>query len=103
MLYEIRAMAATKVTVPFNAVERNIRLTGDVMRYLIENPRLFTSLPEDFNLVILPEDDPEMRLFNLDLLDQYSRESKPIVFVRLKSGYKSPKISTTEPSFFVPV
>jgi hypothetical protein len=96
-------MAATKVKVPFAAVERNMRLTGDVMRYLIENPHLFASLPDDFNLVILPEDDPEMRLFNLDLLDRSDLEGKPVVFVRIKSGYQSSSLSNTEPSFFVPV
>ncbi len=65
---------------------RSIALTGEVMRYLLENPNVLQSLPERFELVILPEDDPEIRLYNLELLDQYGSEGKPIVFARMKSA-----------------
>ncbi|MDM8526041.1 hypothetical protein QUF80_21925 [Desulfococcaceae bacterium HSG8] len=67
-----------------NVVERNIRLTGEVMRYLAEHPRIFGFLPDEFELVILPDDDPEMRLYNLDLLEQYTGEDKAVVFARTK-------------------
>ena len=40
-------------------VERNISLTGEIMRYLLDNPQVFASLPDNFELVILPENDPE--------------------------------------------
>ncbi len=79
-------------------VRRNIALTGEVMRYLLENPNVLQSLPERFELVILPEDDPEIRLYNLELLDRYSSEGKPIVFARMKS---TPIASP--PSIFVPL
>ncbi len=68
-----------------NVVERNIRLTGEVMRYLAEHPRAFSLLPDEFELVILPDDDPEMRSYNLDLLEQYTGEDKAVVFARTKS------------------
>lgn len=48
-------------------VERNISLTGKIMQFLIENPQVFSSLPDKFELVILPDDDPEIRQYNLDL------------------------------------
>jgi hypothetical protein len=64
-------MARTKVSGPKDIVERNIALTGELVRYLLEQPQVFSSLPEDFGLVILPDDDPEMRLYNLELLDTY--------------------------------
>jgi hypothetical protein len=70
---------------PDNAVERNIRLTGEVMRYLAQNHNIFRLLPQNFELVILPDDDPEMRSYNLELLAQYSRDDKPVVFARTKS------------------
>ena len=78
-------MAQAKINAPVNIVERNIRLTGEIMRYLMAHPQVFDSLPDKFELVILPEDDPEMRLYNLELLDKYGSEGKPIVFARLKS------------------
>jgi hypothetical protein len=78
--------------------KRNIALTGEIMRYLLGNPKVFESLPDKFKLVILPEDDPEIRMYNLELLDKYGSEGKPIVFARIKSD--SAKL---EPSIFVPV
>lgn len=77
---------------------RNIALTGDIMRYLLENPKVFQSLPEQFELVILPEDDPEIRMYNLELLNKYGSEGKPIVFARIKSDPLA-----SPPSIFVPL
>jgi hypothetical protein len=78
--------------------ERNIRLTGEVMKYLIDHPDVFDVLPDHFELVVLPEDDPEMSLFNLGLLDKYGSEGKPIVFARLRTD-----AAMMKPSIFVPV
>jgi hypothetical protein len=85
-----------------NVVERNIALTGELMRYLLEHPQVFNALPDNFELVILPDDDPEMRLYNLELLDTYGSQSKPIVFVRLKSAREG-ILSEASPSLYVPV
>ncbi len=54
-------MAQTKIDSPTNVVERNILLTGKIMQFLMDEPRIFDSLPEDFELVILPDDDPAVR------------------------------------------
>ena len=78
--------------------ERNIRLTGEIMEYLIGHPKVFDVLPDKFELVILPEDDPEISMFNLDLLKKYGSEGKPIVFARIKSD-----AAKLEPSIFVPI
>ncbi|HQV94294.1 MAG TPA: hypothetical protein PLA27_08220 [Anaerolineales bacterium] len=80
--------------------ERNITLLGQLMEYLIDHPKVFDVLPDDFELVILPEDDPEIVLYNLDLLKQHGRQSKPVVLARVKSSAE--KI-TSEPSIFVPI
>jgi len=95
-------MARAKVKVPKDVVERNITLTGELMRYLLERPQVFNALPENFELVILPDDDPEMRLYNLELLDTYGSKDKPIVFARIKSGRGS-LLSEASPSLYVPV
>lgn len=78
--------------------ERNIRLTGQVMKYLMDHPDVFDRLPDQFELVIFPEDDPEMSLFNLGLLDKYGSEGKPIVFARVRTD-----AAKMQPSIFVPV
>jgi hypothetical protein len=95
-------MAKTKVNTPPDVVERNLKLTGEIMRYLLDNPQIFNSLPDNFELVILPDDDPDMRLYNLDLLDKYGSEGKPVVFARVQS--KAAHIpNSISPSLFVPV
>lgn len=81
-------------------VERNISLSGQIMKYLLDHPQVFDGLPDDFELVILPEDDVEITLFNLELLKKRSGQGKPVVLARVKS--RAEKI-TSEPSIFVPI
>jgi len=95
-------MVKTAVDMPTDVVARNILLTSEIMRYLLEQPELFSALPSDFELVILPEDDPEMRLYNLDLLDKYGSQGKPIVFARTTARPTNGTMKIN-PSLFVPV
>lgn len=83
-----------------NIAERNITLLGQLMEYLIDHPKMFDVLPDDFELVILPEDDPEIVLYNLDLLKRHGRQDKPIVLARVKTNAEK---VTSEPSIFVPI
>jgi hypothetical protein len=85
-----------------DVVERNIALVGELMNHLLQQPQVFSSLPDDFELVILPDDDPEMRLYNLDLLDRYGSEGKPVVFARVKSRQRT-RSSQTPLNLYVPV
>jgi hypothetical protein len=87
---------------PKNVVGRNITLLGDLMRYLLAEPQILNSLPDNFELVILPDDDPEMRQYNLELLDTYGSEGKPVVFVRIKSSREA-DFDKTRPSLYVPL
>jgi hypothetical protein len=95
-------MAQAKMMPPVNVVERNILLVKEIMEYLLDNPQVFNSLPDKFELVVLPEDDPEMRLYNLDLLDRYGSEDKPIVFARVKVAGDSAAIQD-RPSLYAPI
>lgn len=89
-----------KPKVKNDIVERNIRITGEIVRYLLNNPKMLDVLPDKFELVLLPEDDPEIRQYNLELLDKYGSEGKPIVFARLKTSAAPLQMP---PSIFVPV
>ena len=95
-------MAHANINAPPNVVERNILLTGEIMQYLLNTPQVFNSLPDQFELVVLPDDDPEIRLFNLELLDRYGSEGKPVVFARIKAPPEdiTPQV---QPSIFVPI
>jgi hypothetical protein len=83
-------------------VARNISLSGEIMQFLMENPQVFSSLPDNFELVILPDDDPELRQYNLELIDKHGSGDKPIVFARVKIHQEKLK-SKVQPSIFVPV
>jgi hypothetical protein len=91
-------MAKTKVS--DKVVERNVRLTGEIIKYVLNNPKILDVLPEKFELVLLPEDDPQVRMLNLDLLDKYGSEGKPIVFARVNTSTMTTK---WKPNIFVPV
>ena len=80
--------------------ERNITLVGQIMEYLIDHPKVFDVLPDNFELVVLPEDDPEISMFNLELLNKYGSEGKPIVFARVKLSDAQKRF---KPNIFVPV
>ena len=99
---EVCPMAQANVTTPADIVERNLRLTEKIMRYLLNNPQLFNSLPDNFELVVLPDDDPEIRLYNLDLLDRYGSEGQPVVFARIQSKSRDVPVPGS-PRLFVPV
>ncbi len=89
-------MSETKVN--DEVVERNVRLTGEIIKYIMNNPKMLDVLPEKFELVLLPEDDPEVRMLNLDLLDKYGSEGKPIVFARVNTH-----AAKWKPNIFVPI
>ena len=91
-------MAKTKVK--DEVVERNVRLTGEIIKYILNHPSMLEVMPEKFELVLLPEDDPEVRQLNLDLLDKYGSEGKPIVFARVNTHAAK---SQWKPNIFVPV
>ncbi len=97
-------MAQTKIKTPANVVERNLLLTEEIIKYLLNNPQTFSVLPEKFELVILPENDPEMRLYNLDLLDEYREQGEAVVFaqVTLKSPGKRIALQNS-PNLYAPV
>ncbi len=95
-------MDQAKVNKPSDVVKRNLRLTGEIMRYLLNNSQVFDSLPDNFELVVLPDGDPEIRLYNLDLLDRYGSEGKPIVFARIRSE-QTHISNAVNPSLFAPI
>lgn len=51
---------------------------------------------------VLLDDDPEMRLYNLELLDNYDRAGKPVVFARVKSSEENAS-KQVKPSLYVPI
>ncbi|MCB8923485.1 MAG: hypothetical protein H6662_18010 [Ardenticatenaceae bacterium] len=84
-------------------MKRNLQLVQELMQYLYQNPQVLQSLPEDFELVVLPDDDPEIRLFNLELLDAQQNAGKPIVFARIHSAWQRATNQPWRPDLYVPI
>jgi len=83
-------------------VERNLSLVTAVTRFILQNPLLLDRLPSDFKLVILPEDDPELSLYNLNLLTAQAARKKPVVMVRLeKVGQRN--FERYPPQLYIPL
>jgi hypothetical protein len=82
-------------------VERNLDAVTSVMRFILAQPEILNRLPQDFRLVILPDDDPELSHYNLDLLADSTQPEKSVVIVRL--GSISQSFNIHSPQVFVPV
>lgn len=87
---------------PRRVVERNLALLEKWTRYLINHPTILENLPGKFELVILPDDDDELRRYNLRLLSSCGSEDRAVVFVRLKT---SPQVDfeARPPNVYVPL
>ena len=48
-------MAKPTIDGPADVVERNVGLTERIMQFLLGNPHVFSSLPDEFELVVLPD------------------------------------------------
>ena len=96
-------MEKSTINHSLSVIERNISLTGELMRYLFENPQILQSLPVRFEMVILPDDDPEIRLYNLELLDSWMQQDAPVVFARIKAKSFDSKNSVKACDFYAPI
>ena len=93
---------AKEVTRPKKAFERNAKLLFDLMRHILAHPDILDRLPDNFQLVILPKDDPELLQYNLALLESHDTAGKPVVFVRMASS-KRVDFERSQPSVYVPL
>jgi hypothetical protein len=79
-------MATTTVNSGQDVVSRDILLTGEFTRHLLQHPQLLETLPERFELVLLPDDDPELQAHNLLLLHQRQDQLEdPVVLVWVRN------------------
>jgi len=59
-------------------VRRNLDLQTAFNNYIFKNPGMMDRLPNSFRLVILPQDDPELSLINLQILNSDRRKTNPL-------------------------
>lgn len=64
--------------------EKNLELSSEFSKYLLDCPELEKQIPEGAQIVFLVESDPELTRRNQELARDYRKNGQPVVFVRVK-------------------
>jgi CRISPR/Cas system-associated protein Csm6 len=64
--------------------EKNLVLTAEFSRYVLEHPEVAKRIPKDAIVVILPEYDQELAEENLRIARARREKAQPMVLVRVK-------------------
>jgi len=65
-------------------VEKNLKLSFEFSKYVLEHPEIEDSIPQGAQVVILLENDPEFNERNTMLAKEQHEEGQPVVFVKVK-------------------
>lgn len=68
-------------------VEKNITLSFEFGRYVLEHPEVLEQIPQGAEIVLLPRDDPELYRINLEAARraQRERDAHPVVYVEIEA------------------
>lgn len=65
-------------------VEKNIRLSFELTKYLIEHPEFEEKIPEGAEVVMLLENEPEFNKKAEKLAEKSKREGQRVIFIKVK-------------------
>lgn len=65
-------------------VDKNLELLGEFMRYAFDHPEVLDQIPKGAEIVILPDDDPELCKENLKIAKSHQKKGLPVVVVRMQ-------------------
>lgn len=82
--------------------ESNLDLQATFMQYIIDHPDVLDQLPDDFRLIILSDDDPELTWRNLQLLKEQGAGDKPIIIVRMRTREVA-DLTAHPPQIYAPI
>jgi hypothetical protein len=66
------------------AVNKNLDLLNEFMKYVFDNPEILEMIPPDAELVILPIDDPELYEYNKKTADRILSMGRKVGFAKTK-------------------
>lgn len=81
--------------------EKNLVLTTEFNRYILENPKVAKRIPKDAIVVILPEYDQELAEENLKMAKARKEQNQPMVLVRVKNLTPARKSRLVKPKLEV--
>jgi hypothetical protein len=70
-------------------VRKNLELLEEFMKYAAEHPEILNHIPRDAQLIILPENDPELLEMNKQTVEECKKSNRPFVVFRMKMPEKS--------------
>ncbi len=79
--------------------EKNLVLSTEFSRYLLEHPEVAQCIPKDALVVILPEYDKELYDENLKIAQKRRDKDQPMVLVRVKKLAPERKSRLVSPKF----
>jgi hypothetical protein len=87
--------------------EKNITLSFEFERYLLEHPEMLEQIPEGAEVVLLPKDDPDLYRINMEAAQKAHQESgvESVIYVEIeavapqRSRLVNPRL-TTRPSAY---
>jgi hypothetical protein len=82
---------------------KNVMLTTEFNKYLLEHPEELDKIPDNANVVILPADDPEFCRKMIALTKQHQQiddmKDRPIIFVKVEKMAPPPPSRFTNLEF----
>jgi len=81
---------------PDEMSQKNLDLFHEFMMYALEEPEILDRIPKGAQLVILPEDDPELCQRNLKIISKRKEKGQTVVTVRMQTPKRVvPKIEVS--------
>lgn len=65
-------------------IEKNIELSTEFSRYLFDHGDLCESIPPEAEIMLLPEFDPELKKFNLELGKKLISDGNKVVYIKIE-------------------
>ena len=72
--------------------QKNNELSHELSKYVIEHPEMDALLSGESVIVFLPEFDPDLREFNIEMAKEIEREGGDVLYVKVKQ--MMPKIAS---------
>ena len=63
---------------------RNLKLSMEFGRYIMEHPEITDKIPQNSAVIILPQDDPELCEINRKEAEDRIKKGEQVVFVNIK-------------------
>ena len=63
---------------------KNLILSTEFDRYVLEHPEFADKIPENAQVVILPEEDPELREKNIEIAKAQREPDQAVVYVEIE-------------------